>query len=95
MVNSRFSPVNPGAISAISTGVTTTPTSTNAEVISTSKEAIAPATFPASSFASRANKFAYTGMNDAESTPSPNRFCKKLGMRKAARNASAESELPK
>ena len=51
-------------------------------------DAIAPATRPASSFASRASRFAYTGMNDAESTPSPKRFCKKLGMRNAARNAS-------
>src|SRR6266568_4047349 len=34
-------------------------------------------------------------MNDAERTPSPKRFCKKLGMRSAARKASATSELPK
>ena len=37
----------------------------------------------------------YTGMKDAESTPSPNRFWRKLGMRNAARKASAASELPK
>src|SRR4051812_46092084 len=34
-------------------------------------------------------------MNDAESTPSPKRFCRKLGMRSAARNASPTSEFPK
>jgi hypothetical protein len=30
-------------------------------------------------------------MNEAESAPSPNRFCRKLGMRNAALNASAAS----
>jgi hypothetical protein len=30
-------------------------------------------------------------MNDAESAPSPNRFCRKFGMRKAALKASAAS----
>jgi len=34
-------------------------------------------------------------MKEAESTPSPKRFWRKLGMRKAALNASAASELPK
>jgi hypothetical protein len=34
-------------------------------------------------------------MNEAESTPSPNRFCNRFGMRKAAFSASATSELPK
>jgi hypothetical protein len=34
-------------------------------------------------------------MNEAESTPSPNRFCRKLGIRNAALNASAASEVPK
>src|SRR5438309_2498356 len=31
-------------------------------------------------------------MNDAESAPSPNRFCRKFGMRNAALNASAASD---
>jgi hypothetical protein len=34
-------------------------------------------------------------MRDAESTPSPNRFCRKLGIRNAALNASAASDVPK
>jgi hypothetical protein len=34
-------------------------------------------------------------MKDAESAPSPNRFCRKLGMRNAALNASAAAEVPK
>src|SRR3954467_10335143 len=34
-------------------------------------------------------------MNEAESTPSPNRFCKKLGILNAALKASAASEEPK
>ena len=32
------------------------------------------------------------GMNDADSAPSPNRFCRKLGMRNAALKASAASD---
>jgi hypothetical protein len=31
-------------------------------------------------------------MNEADSAPSPNRFCRKFGMRKAALNASAASD---
>jgi hypothetical protein len=34
-------------------------------------------------------------MNEAESTPSPKRFCKKFGILKAALNASAASDVPK
>ena len=33
---------------------------------------------------------AYTGMNDADRAPSPNRFWRRLGIRKAAVNASAD-----
>src|SRR5688572_12920411 len=34
-------------------------------------------------------------MKDADKAPSPKRFCRKLGIRNAAMNASAESERPK
>ena len=34
-------------------------------------------------------------VNDADRTPSPNRFCSRFGMRNAARNASATPEFPK
>src|ERR1700759_3292612 len=34
-------------------------------------------------------------MNDADSTPSPKRFCRKFGIRIAALNAPAAFELPK
>jgi hypothetical protein len=34
-------------------------------------------------------------MNEAERTPSPKRFWRKLGIRNAALNASAASEVPK
>ncbi len=34
-------------------------------------------------------------MNDADSTPSPSRFCMRLGMRKAAAKASAIGLNPK
>ena len=56
---------------------------------------MAPAVLRASSLSSLARRRAYTGIKEAERTPSPKRFCKRLGMRKAARKASAASELPK
>src|SRR5256885_140054 len=34
-------------------------------------------------------------MNDAESTPSPKRFCRKFGIRSAAENAPAATEFPR
>ena len=44
-----------------------------------------PPRAPLRSSSSRATSAAYTGMNDADSTPSPNRFCRKLGMRQRRR----------
>ena len=38
---------------------------------------------------------AYTGMKDAESTPSPKRFCRKFGIRVAEPKASAASDVPR
>ena len=38
--------------------------------------------------------FAYTGTNEADSDPSPRRFCKKFGTRMATRNASAAAAFP-
>ena len=37
----------------------------------------------------------YTGMNDADSTPSPSRFCSRFGMRSAALKASAAAPTPR
>jgi hypothetical protein len=34
-------------------------------------------------------------MNDAERTPSPNRFCRKFGILNAALKASAAADVPK
>jgi hypothetical protein len=34
-------------------------------------------------------------MKEADNTPSPNRFCRKLGILNAALKASAASEVPK
>ena len=38
---------------------------------------------------------AYTGMNDADSTPSPSRFCSRFGIRSAALKASAAAPTPR
>ena len=72
-----------------------TPIRTMIDVVSAKSPAIAPAVRRASSSSFRASRPAYTGIKEAESTPSPNRFCRKLGMRNAALKASAASELPK
>ncbi len=79
----------------MSQGVRNTPASTSTEVTSISRAATAPATRRASSFSPRATRFAYTGMKEAERTPSPKRFWRKFGIRKAALNASADALLPK
>ena len=72
-------PRSPGAMSATSSGVASTPSSTSVPVTSASSAATAPATRAACSRSSRATSAAYTGMNDADSAPSPNRFCRKFG----------------
>ena len=58
-------------------------------------ESTALATRAASASSPFARSRAYTGMKDADKTPSPKRFCRKFGMRKAALNASAESLSPR
>jgi len=82
-------------MTAIRKGVITIPINTRVEINNERMPAIAFATFAASSCLFCAINFAYTGINEAERTPSPKRFCKKLGILKAALNASAASELPK
>ena len=95
MVASRFSPSNPGAMRSMSQGVSSTPASTSTETARPSSAATTPAAVRASSSRPRARNPAYTGMNEADSTPSPKRFWRKLGIRNAALNASAASDVPK
>src|ERR1035437_2288271 len=95
IVSSCLSPVKPGVSSAIRCGVAITPTTTSTVAMSASSENTAPATRPASSSSPSASSLAYTGMKDAESTASPKRFWRKLGMRMAALNASAASDVPR
>src|SRR5437870_1371781 len=88
MVSSRFAPLKPGAIASISKGVARTPARTSIATIKASSDATAPATRSASRLSSRARRAAYTGMKEAESAPSPNRFCRKFGIRKPALKAT-------
>ena len=53
------------------------------------------ATREASSRRPSASRRAYTGMNDADSTPSPSRFWSRFGIRSAARNAAAAGDSPR
>jgi hypothetical protein len=94
-VSSRLSPSKPGAMTSISHGARRTPASTRSDTAKPSSVATAVAVAAASRVRPAARRLAYTGMRDAESTPSPNRFCRKLGIRNAALNASAASDVPK
>ena len=89
MVSSRRSPSNPRAMMSTSNGALPMPSSTSTAVTNASRVPTAPATRSASLRSPRASRLAYTGMNDADNAPSPNRFCSRFGMRNAAVNASA------
>jgi hypothetical protein len=79
MQASRFSPWYPAANTSTSSGAASTPASTSSDTISASMLATAPATRRASSSRFSSISRTYTGMNDADSTPSPNRFCSRFG----------------
>ena len=91
--SARFSPSNPGAIRSMSHGAARTPASTMIETVSDSRPATAPATRSASSWSPEAWTFAYTGMNDPDRAPSPNRFWRRFGILKPALKASAASDV--
>src|SRR5436190_1769683 len=93
VVSTRFSPVKPGAMRSISSGVANTPTRTSSDTTRARIDATAPATRSASRRSPFATNAAYTGMKDADSAPSPNRFCRKLGMQHVAANLAAERDL--
>jgi len=95
MVSSRLSPAKPGAMTVTSTGAKTTPRITTTDTARASSAPIAPATRSASSCSFPETSPAYTGMKDAERAPSPKRFWRRLGMRKAAVKASAAAEVPR
>ncbi len=95
MAIARASPSKPGATVSTKSGVASIPTATSRPVASASNPNTAPATRSASFESPFPSSPAYTGMNEPESTPSPKRFCRKLGMRSAALNTAAIPELPR
>ena len=70
------------------------PATTSTAVRAHSNPATAPAT-RSDSGSSSSTSLAYTGMNDAERTPSPIRFCRRFGIRSAALKASATAPTPR
>jgi hypothetical protein len=94
-VRSRPAPEKPGATKSVITGARTMPMSASAAVSSTRTDAMTELTRLASAVSPRSIMPAYTGMNEAESVPSPSRLRMTLGMRSAARNASAAAPSPK
>ncbi len=94
-VRSRLAPENPGAAKSVTSGANTIPSNAAAAVSSTSSDAITPDSLRASSTSPRSIIPAYTGMNDADSVPSPSRLRMMFGIRSAARNASAAAPSPK
>jgi hypothetical protein len=95
MVSCCLSPLNPGAIRSIKIGVARIPRITQVETTIASNDPITLATRSASSSSLPPKSRAYVGMKEAERTPSPKRFWRMLGIRSAARNASAASVLPR
>ena len=94
-VSSRFSPVKPLAITATSHGAVSTPVRTISEATSASIPATAPASRVASFSSPLPRSPAYSGMKEADRTPSPKRFCSMFGIRNAALNASAARPAPR
>jgi hypothetical protein len=95
IVSCRFSPLNPGAIRSINKGVARIPRITQLETTIASNDPITLATRSASASSLLPKSRAYVGIKEADSTPSPKRFCRIFGIRRAARNASAASVLPR
>jgi len=73
-VRSRFSPLNPGAMIAVSGAAASIPISTITEVLQARRPKAALAKCVASVFLPRLLRRAYTGTKEAERTPSPKRF---------------------
>ena len=93
-MSSRREGSNPCAINAVTVGAKAIPMSARTAVASSSSPRIVPASARAARLSLCSNA-AYTGMNEAESVPSPSRLRSALGIRSAARNASAAAPLPK
>ncbi|CAM3279919.1 hypothetical protein COSO111634_09790 [Corallococcus soli] len=95
MARSRSPPSKPGAMRSTNSGVASMPSATITLVASASRPNTAPATLSDSSASFLPSSWAYTGMKEPDSTPSPKRFCRKLGMRSAALKTAAASALPR
>jgi hypothetical protein len=86
---------NPPTTTPTIHGAAKMPRATSTATSSDRSPNTAPATRSASSRRPSPRSRAYTGMKEAESTPSPKRFCRTLGMRSAAVKAPASAELPR
>ena len=96
IVSSRRGWSNPFASTVVIEGASAIPTRASTPAASNNSPRIAPARARAGPLSGRSLRAAYTGMNDASSVPSPSRLRSVLGIRSAARNASAGTlSLPK
>ncbi len=96
MVSWRRGSSNPFAITVVIAGANAMPSRASTPDASNRRPRTAPASDRAAVLSARSLRAAYTGMNDAESVPSPSRLRMVFGMRSAARKASAGMlSLPK
>ena len=94
VASSSCSPEKPGVISRVSGPAKRIPIATTAAITAISSPRIFPASRLAASRSSSSSR-EYTGMNDAESTPSPSRFWSRFGIRSAALKTSAVAPTPR
>ena len=93
--SSRRAPSKPGVNTLTSNGASSTPSNEIAPATPSSNANAAPATRPASAVRPCPSSAEYAGMNDAESVPSPSKFCSRFGSRRPALNTSACRPVPK
>src|SRR6185437_10140248 len=86
--------LNPLAMTDVIGPANRTPSATPTATIKARMAATAPAVRPASSSFPSRTRPAYTGMNEAESEPSPNRLFRIFGIRDAYIHASAAIDWP-
>jgi hypothetical protein len=94
-VEASLSPSKPPATTVVSHGANSTPSADAAVTAAPSSPSEESAKCRASACFPWARSLAYTGMNDAESVPSPSRFCVMLPTRNAAASTSAKTEVPR
>ena len=94
VASSSCSPEKPGVITRVSGCANRIPRATTAAMTVSRRPRILPASRLAACRSSSSSR-EYTGMNDADSTPSPSRFWSRFGILSAALKTSAVAPTPR